>query len=123
GDAVLVEMANRLAGSTRQVDLVARYGGDEFVLLLPRTDRAGALEVTEKVRAAVTDTPVRTDAGPLELTVSLGVACHPEHGTTVGALVAAADAALYRAKRSGKNRVCLADPAPEAVPLPDHGGS
>ncbi len=124
GDAVLVEMANRLAGSTRQVDLVARYGGDEFLLLLPRTDRAGALEVTEKVRAAVTSQPVCTDAGPVPLTISLGVACHPEHGTTVGALTAAADAALYRAKRSGKNRVCVADPIPPPerpppLPTPD----
>jgi diguanylate cyclase (GGDEF)-like protein len=129
GDAVLVEVSNRLSASTRQVDLVARYGGEEFLLLLPRTGRAGALEVAEKVRTAVTDRPVSTDAGPVELTISLGVACHPEHGTTVASLTAAADAALYRAKRSGKNQVCVAeptasdpDPDPES-PIPDPGES
>ena len=109
GDAVLVEVSNRLAGSTRQVDLVARYGGEEFLLLLPRTDRAGAMEVAEKVRAAVTSCPVQTDAGPVSVTVSLGVASHPADGTTVAALVGAADAALYRAKRAGKNQVRVAD--------------
>ncbi len=108
GDAVLVEVSNRLASSTRQVDLVARYGGEEFVLLLPRTDPAGALEVAEKVRAAIGQRPIATDAGPLSVTVSLGVASHPGDGTTVTALVAAADAALYRAKAAGKNQVCVA---------------
>jgi two-component system cell cycle response regulator len=121
GDAVLVEVANRLSASTRQVDLVARYGGEEFLLLLPRTNCAGALEVVEKVRSAVTDRPIATDAGAVNLTISLGVACHPADGTTVGMLTAAADAALYRAKRSGKNRVCVADrPAdhPTRFPTP-----
>lgn len=109
GDAVLVEVSNRLASSTRQVDLVARYGGEEFLLLLPRTNRAGAFEVAEKVRTAVGSRPIDTDAGPLSITVSLGVASHPADGTTVAALVAAADAALYRAKNAGKNQVLVAD--------------
>jgi len=123
GDAVLVEMANRLAASTRRVDLVARYGGDEFLLLLPRTDQRGALEVVEKVRAAVTGAPVSTRAGPVPLSISLGVACHPGDGTTVGTLTAAADAALYRAKRSGKNQVCVASPAAAPHPVADLGES
>lgn len=110
GDAVLVEVSNRLAQSTRQVDLVARYGGEEFVLLLPRTDQSGALEVAEKVRTTVAQSPVATDQGLVKVTVSLGVACHPQHGASVAALIASADAALYRAKRAGKNRICLADP-------------
>jgi diguanylate cyclase (GGDEF)-like protein len=115
---VLVEVANRLSASTRQVDLVARYGGEEFLLLLPRTDCAGALEVVEKVRSAVTDHPIVTGAGPVSLTISLGVACHPADGTTVATLTAAADAALYQAKRSGKNRVCVAQ-VPADPPSPD----
>ncbi len=124
GDAVLVEVANRLSASTRQVDLVARYGGEEFLLLLPRTDCAGALEVVEKVRSAVTDNPIVTDAGAVRLTISLGVACHPADGTTVATLIAAADDALYQAKRSGKNRVCVATspalpPAEPLTPSPD----
>ncbi|MGI8758986.1 MAG: GGDEF domain-containing protein [Acidimicrobiales bacterium] len=118
GDAVLVGVANRLSASTRQVDLVARYGGEEFLLLLPRTNGAGALEVVEKVRSAVTDHPIVTDAGPVRLTISIGVACHPAHGTTVATLTAAADAALYQAKRSGKNRVCVAQ-VPADPPSPE----
>ena len=116
GDAVLVEVSNRLASSTRQVDLVARYGGEEFLLLLPRTDRSGALEVAEKVHAAVCSRPFSTDAGPLAVTVSLGVASHPADGTTVAALVAAADAALYRAKRAGKNQIRVAETPEREAP-------
>jgi diguanylate cyclase (GGDEF)-like protein len=68
----------------------------------------------------VTDCAIVTDAGAVGLTISLGVACHPAHGTTVGMLTAAADAALYRAKRSGKNQVCVADPpAASSTPSPD----
>ncbi len=116
GDAVLVEVSNRLASSTRQVDLVARYGGEEFLLLLPRTDRSGALEVAEKVRSAVCSRPFSTDAGQLPVTVSLGVASHPADGTTVAALVAAADAALYQAKRAGKNQICVAETPEREAP-------
>jgi two-component system cell cycle response regulator len=123
GDAVLVEVSNRLAGSTRQVDLVARYGGEEFLLLLPRTELAGAVEVAEKVRTAVCGRPVASDAGDVTVTLSLGVACHPEHGTSVQALIGAADAAMYQAKRSGKNRVCVPGREPDAHLDPDIGGT
>jgi two-component system cell cycle response regulator len=109
GDAVLVETAHRLSTHTREVDTVARYGGEEFVLLLPQTDADGAGQVAEKVRAELADQPVPTEAGPLTISLSAGVAAHPEHGVSVEALVAAADAALYAAKAAGKNRVVHAD--------------
>jgi diguanylate cyclase (GGDEF)-like protein len=105
GDAVLVEAANRLVTHTRDVDLVARYGGEEFVLLLPQTDGRGAARVAENVRAQLAATPIDTGAGPLRVTLSAGVASHPEDGASVPDLLAAADAALYRAKAAGKNRV------------------
>ena len=108
GDAVLVELAGRLSAATREVDLVARYGGEEFVLLLPRTALTGAAKLAEKVRSAVAAEPVRFDDRDLSVTVSCGVAAHPDHGATVRELVAASDAALYRAKAGGRNRAEIA---------------
>lgn len=106
GDALLVEVARRLTSGVREVDLVARYGGDEFGLILPNTGLAGALRLADKVRAAVSGERFRL--GPPDLvpvTVSLGVASYPEHGDDGRTLVKAADAALYRAKAGGGNRV------------------
>ena len=110
GDAVLVATAERLVEGTREVDTVARFGGEEFVLLLPQTELPGALKVAEKVREEVAGQPVETDAGPLAVSLSAGVACHPDDGTTLAQLLAAADGALYRAKAAGKNRVVHAEP-------------
>lgn len=109
GDAVLVEVAQRLETNTREVDTVARFGGEEFVLLLPQTDVAGALQAAEKVRAAVAARPVETDAGPLPVTLSAGVACHPGDGPSVEVLLGVADEGLYAAKAAGKNRVVHVD--------------
>jgi diguanylate cyclase (GGDEF)-like protein len=107
GNGVLVELARRLMESTREVDVVARLsgGGDEFALLLPRTGLAGALRLADKVRQAVGGEPFRVDGLELPVTMSLGVAAYPEHGSSEKDLKAAADAALYRAKHQGGNRV------------------
>jgi two-component system cell cycle response regulator len=114
GDAVLVEVARRLMGSTREVDLVARFGGEEFVLVLPQTELDGAVRVADKVRSELCATPVPTEAGPITVSVSAGVACHPEHGANTAELLAAADEALYRAKEAGKNQVVPARGVPFA---------
>jgi diguanylate cyclase (GGDEF)-like protein len=107
GNGVLVEVARRLTESTREVDLVTRLGegADEFALLLPRTGLAGAIRVAEKVRTTVSTDPFTVDDLRLPITMSLGVASYPEHGTSEKELKAAADAALYRAKHLGGNRV------------------
>jgi two-component system cell cycle response regulator len=107
GNSVLVELSRRLMESTREVDRVFRLsgGGDEFALLLPRTGLAGALRLAEKMRAGVAEPPFSVDGASLRITMSLGVATHPEHGHSEKELKAAADAALYRAKRSGGNQV------------------
>lgn len=117
GDAVLVETAKRLVIHTREVDLVARFGGEEFVLLLPQTDPAGAVRVAEKVREEVADALLDTGVGPMSVTLSAGVACHPDDGHTIEALLRAADAALYAAKAAGKNRVLQADAQPDGAEL------
>jgi diguanylate cyclase (GGDEF)-like protein len=107
GNGVLVELSRRLMESTREVDRVFRLsgGGDEFALLLPRTGVAGALRLADKVRASVVGEPFRVDDTEIRVTMSLGVATHPEHGANEKVLKDAADAALYRAKHHGGNRV------------------
>lgn len=119
GDTVLIELARRLTEAVREVDLVARWGGDEFTLLLPKTGLAGALALGEKIRAAAGNAPFRIETGPIHITISVGVAAYPEHGSSGKELVAAADAAMYRAKLGGRNRV--EQPA-DGEPAPGQGG-
>jgi len=110
GDAVLVEVAQRLAAATREIDVVARYGGEEFVLLLPETDLAGSRILAEKVRRAMSDEPVEHAGRTRTVTLSMGVAAYPHSGTTVRTLLAAAQEALGRAKSNGRDRVEEAQP-------------
>ena len=106
GDRVLVEVAERIRGSLRtDLDTVARFGGEEFTVILPETGGEGAAVVAEKLRAAVAATPFRDG---FQVTVSVGVATRPEDGTAPEELLRAADAALYEAKRSGRDRVVAA---------------
>jgi diguanylate cyclase (GGDEF)-like protein len=105
GDAVLREVAHALVGALRQFDVAARWGGEEFLLVLPGTDAAGATRVAERLRAAVASRAVPTAGGAvLRVTASFGVASHPPAASREE-LVATADEALYEAKRTGKNRV------------------
>jgi len=112
GDAVLVEVARAMRDQCREVDHVARYGGEEMALILPQTDLPGAAELAERVRRAVArKTIARLDGeGELSVTATFGVAAVPESAVDASALIAAADGALYRAKRAGKNRVGQAEP-------------
>jgi diguanylate cyclase (GGDEF)-like protein len=113
GDRVLIEVARLLKSMTREVDQLARYGGDEVAIVLPETDIEGAAYLAERIRAAIETLEVErtTDGAPLRLTASFGVASLPEAGPDRDALVGAADAALYRAKRGGGNRVERGDAA------------
>jgi len=91
----------------RSADYAARYGGDEFIVLLPETESAQALEVAERMRMRMAaETTGVTGSVPVSL--SIGIAAFPEHGETFEAIVASADSALYHAKRNGRNRVVLA---------------
>lgn len=105
GDYVLRAIAVRLRAGVRRYDTIGRYGGEEFAAVLPGCDRTLALEVAERLRAGVAATPVDSPSGQVRVTVSIGVATSDVHPARTEQLLAAADAALYRAKRSGRNRV------------------
>jgi diguanylate cyclase (GGDEF)-like protein len=112
GDEVLRTFAEILRETVRDIDVAARYGGEEFAILLPQTDIAGAERLAERLRGAVETRPTAHAQGiPVVVTSSFGVASFPEAGTAPG-LFAAADEALYRAKRAGKNCVVCADSNP-----------
>jgi diguanylate cyclase (GGDEF)-like protein len=104
-----VEVASILRASVRETDLPARYGGEEFVVICPETDEAEASVVAERVRAAVEAAYFDLGAGvECTITCSAGVATYPEDARTETELIRSADAALYHAKESGKNRVVRA---------------
>jgi diguanylate cyclase (GGDEF)-like protein len=105
GDAVLREASARMRGVLRDHDGISRYGGEEFLVLLPRTGMEAALAVAERIRAAVAAEPVTVGDQSLPVTLSLGLATTSDHPAEVEPLIAAADAALYRAKAAGRNRV------------------
>jgi diguanylate cyclase (GGDEF)-like protein len=108
GDAVLREFAGRLRQAVREIDLAARWGGEEFCLVLPTSDGEGGAYVAERARAALESRAiVLPDGTQVHVTASFGVASYPAHADANG-LVAAADEALYCAKREGKNRVVTA---------------
>jgi diguanylate cyclase (GGDEF)-like protein len=110
GDEVLRQVAKLLADGRRINDFVARYGGEEFAVVLVDTHKLGAAQVADKLRQRLSEFPF-AHAGEQPggaITVSVGVASYPEDASTPEALVRAADAALYRAKTAGRNRVVLA---------------
>jgi two-component system cell cycle response regulator len=116
GDEVLREAARRLSSSLRPYDAVGRYGGEEFLIVLPGSDGLGALTVAERIREAFAKRPVHTSAGPVPLTLSLGVAAEGgEAVTDSAALLQAADSALKRAQKNGRNRAALADESGMAI--------
>jgi two-component system cell cycle response regulator len=115
GDSVLREFALLLQESLRDIDLASRWGGEEFLLVLPGTDLLGGAQVGERIRVALAGRIVLSvDGTPIPITASFGVAAAPP-ATTASELFASADAALYEAKRAGKNRV---QTAPEPVAQP-----
>lgn len=104
GDTVLREVARRLSGEVRSVDRVARFGGEEFVVVLMETNRDAAITMARRVCAAIERAPViANETLPLNVTVSAGTASLPDDAKTGEALVAAADKALYAAKSVGRN--------------------
>lgn len=109
GSALLTEVGGLVHKHTRRSDKGARYGGDEFVVLLPHTDKPGALSFARKLHAAIRDEVFSANSDmALRITGSFGVATYPEDATTPSELISAADKAMYRAKDLGRNEVCVA---------------
>jgi diguanylate cyclase (GGDEF)-like protein len=105
GDALLKTVGGIIKSSLRANDFAARYGGEEFLILLPDQDQKGALEVAERIRQRISSETEDKAGRRTAVTASLGVATFPKAGRTADPLLANADAALYRAKNSGRNRV------------------
>ncbi len=116
GDLALVHLAEIMRASTRKADISSRYGGEEFVMILPETDIEQAGKMAERMRNQLESTPIRRAERDYHITVSIGVAIHKD-GVTGEKIVGEADKALYRAKAEGRNRVCLAKNA-ESARLP-----
>jgi diguanylate cyclase (GGDEF)-like protein len=102
GDEVLAGVAQALVRNARGIDVVCRYGGEEMAVILPQTSVPDALSVADRLRQAVMKRP---DPRGIQVTVSIGVAVYPHHATTANDLIQCADAAMYLAKKAGKNRV------------------
>ena len=113
GDRMLREFAQQIKQHIRSTDLVARYGGEEFVVIMPEAESEQAVHLAERLRIQI-ETFMRSYSAADEkwFTISVGIAGFPEHGTDVDALLRRADIALYNAKKSGKNTICVSGREP-----------
>lgn len=107
GDAILKDVSKKIKDNIRQIDLVCRYGGEEFSVILTEIDKAGAVFAAERIRQAVEEKPIRVYDENLTITISVGISVFPEHAKEGQLLIEKADHALYRAKQSGRNKVCV----------------
>lgn len=104
GNRLLQHLIRKVGEELRRSDVLARYGGDEFTILLPETNRRGALETAERIRKSIATSQFDVRGTNLSATVSLGIASYPEDGGNIDIIVDKADRALYRAKRRGRNQ-------------------
>jgi len=108
GDRLLRAFASAVLGTLRQSAIAARWGGEEFLVILPESEAEGALKVAERLRGAVAETRL-TEADAAGVTISIGISVFPLHAGEETGLLGAADRALYRAKADGRNRIVMAD--------------
>ena len=106
GDVVLKEVSAILKSDLREIDVIGRYGGEEFSILLTGIDRKGAYQVAERIRESIEAAVFKAYDEVVTSTVSIGIAVFPEDGVDLESLIESADKALYKAKESGRNRVC-----------------
>ena len=105
GDEVIRSIAELVSRQVRPYDLFARYGGEEFILFLPEVDKHLALEIAERIRAAVENNVINHESNVIKQTISIGVSVTPDGSEKLKTLIDTADAALYRAKEGGRNRI------------------
>jgi diguanylate cyclase (GGDEF)-like protein len=116
GSKVLVEVGQLLLRGLRDVDIIARYGGDEYVVLLPETGVKTAVKICQRLHKALREHPFLGEEGlNLHLTASFGIAGFPDHATSKKDLLRLADQAMYVAKNTGRDRICVAEPTGRAV--------
>lgn len=121
GDAVLKAVAEAIRKESRDYDVAGRFGGEEFVLLLPGINTENLLTRAERLRDRIHDLKVHTTGNNgrveiAELTASIGAVLYPNGGEHLDTLLLAVDSALYEAKKTGRNRTCLANGTGEAIP-------
>ena len=107
GDQVLTTIVERCCEVIRHVDVLGRYGGDEFIILLPETDHQRAQEIAERIRTSIGDSPIQTDAGPVAISISMGITQASSENADLGVLMNKVDQALYRSKLAGRNRITV----------------
>ena len=110
GSRVLIEIAQVLVDGLRNIDIIARYGGDEFVIVLPETSVKTALRIASRLQRALQEYEFLKNEGlKIKMTASFGISGYPEHAVTKNDLISLADQAMYRAKNTGRNRICIAE--------------
>jgi len=107
GDFVLKKVSNLLIKEKREEDVVARYGGEELVVILPETNKVNTVIKAERIRKKIQDMPLIFDGKKIQISVCGGIATFPQDATEANELIRCADQALYRAKTEGKNQICL----------------
>jgi diguanylate cyclase (GGDEF)-like protein len=118
GNRLLQHSVDSVRAQLRSTDVLARYGGDEFIALLPETGAQGAREVAERIRRSVETGGLRVRDCIVPTTVSVGVASYPDDGVDIHLLLDKADKAMYRSKQEGRNRSTPAHPEEAELPLP-----
>ena len=106
GDVILKEIAQILKSNLREIDIIGRYGGEEFSVVLSGIDREGAFQVSERLRSSIERSVFNAYDEKVSITISIGVASFPQDGVDENSLIESADRALYKAKEQGRNRVC-----------------